>query len=82
MSCSLPDSWLRYLAERAGTPRWGDRDEPSAAAAWRQLDHELSVIAQLGMAGYFLIVHDVCQFAAGRGILTETEPGLFTQPRR
>ncbi|MCX5355524.1 error-prone DNA polymerase [Streptomyces mirabilis] len=62
------DSWLRYLAERACAARYGDRDDPSAAAAWRQLDHELTVVAQLGMAGYFLIVHDIVQFAVGRGI--------------
>ncbi|WP_331727709.1 error-prone DNA polymerase [Streptomyces sp. NBC_01176] len=62
------DSWLRYLAERACTARYGERDEPSAAAAWRQLDHELKIIKQLSMAGYFLIVHDIVQFAVGRGI--------------
>ncbi|WP_405824458.1 error-prone DNA polymerase [Streptomyces sp. NBC_00838] len=62
------DRWLRRLAERACTARYGERDDPGAARAWRQLDHELAVIAQLGMAGYFLIVHDICQFAIGRGI--------------
>ncbi|WP_079054375.1 PHP domain-containing protein [Streptomyces graminilatus] len=62
------DGWLRYLSERACAARYGERDDPASARAWRQLDHELSVIAQLGMAGYFLIVHDICQFAIGRGI--------------
>jgi error-prone DNA polymerase len=64
------DTWLRYLAERACTARYGDRDDPSseAVAAWKQLDHELNVIAELDMAGYFLIVHDIVQFAIGRGI--------------
>ncbi|MCX4481764.1 error-prone DNA polymerase [Streptomyces cellulosae] len=64
------DSWLRYLAERACAARYGERDDPSpeAAAAWKQLDHELSVIAELGMSGYVLIVHDITQFAVGRGI--------------
>ncbi|MFF4205709.1 error-prone DNA polymerase [Streptomyces sp. NPDC001668] len=62
------DGWLRYLAERACAARYGERDDPAAARAWQQLDHELSVISQLGMAGYFLIVHDICQFAIGRGI--------------
>ncbi|MFF4257887.1 error-prone DNA polymerase [Streptomyces sp. NPDC001663] len=63
-------AWLRYLAERACAARYGDRDDPSpeAVAAWKQLDHELSVIAELDMAGYFLIVHDIVQFAIGRGI--------------
>ncbi|MFI7087573.1 error-prone DNA polymerase [Streptomyces anulatus] len=60
--------WLRHLAERACAARYGDRDDPGAARAWRQLDHELAVISELGMAGYFLIVHDICQYAIGRGI--------------
>jgi error-prone DNA polymerase len=62
------DSWLHYLASRACAERYGERTDPTAAAAWRQLDHELGVIAELGMAGYFLIVHDIVQFAVGRGI--------------
>jgi error-prone DNA polymerase len=64
------DSWLRCLAERACTARYGDRDEPDpeTRAAWRQLDHELHIISELGMAGYFLIVHDIVQYAVGRGI--------------
>ncbi|MFC9916477.1 error-prone DNA polymerase [Streptomyces sp. NPDC127197] len=64
------DSWLRYLAERACTARYGDRDDVDSEtrAAWKQLDHELGVISELGMAGYFLIVHDIVQFAVGHGI--------------
>ncbi|MFE7173683.1 error-prone DNA polymerase [Streptomyces sp. NPDC057616] len=64
------NSWLRYLAERACAARYGERDAPSpeVAAAWKQLDHELGVIGELDMAGYFLIVHDIVQFAIGRGI--------------
>ncbi|MGC0405323.1 error-prone DNA polymerase [Streptomyces sp. SAI-126] len=64
------DTWLRYLAERACTARYGERDDPGheARAAWKQLDHELGVIAELDMAGYFLIVHDIVQYAIGRGI--------------
>lgn len=53
------DAWLHYLAERACTARYGDRDDPSAGDAWRQPDHELTVIAELGMAGYFLIVRNL-----------------------
>lgn len=70
------DAWLRYLAERACTARYGDRDEPDpeTVRAWKQLDHELAVIAELGMAGYFLIVHDIVQFAVGRGIWCPEAP--------
>ncbi|MFF3713968.1 hypothetical protein [Streptomyces phaeochromogenes] len=59
------NTWLRYLAERACTARYGDRDDPSAVEACSELDHELKIIAELGMAGYFLIVHDICQYACG-----------------
>ncbi|MEU6656718.1 error-prone DNA polymerase [Streptomyces sp. NPDC046900] len=64
------DAWLRYLAERACATRYGEREETSVEtrAAWKQVDHELGVIAELGMSGYFLIVHDIVQFAVGRGI--------------
>jgi error-prone DNA polymerase len=38
------------------------------AAAERQLDHELGVINQRGLADYFLIVWDLVRFAESRGI--------------
>ncbi|MGF1464282.1 MAG: DNA polymerase III subunit alpha [Maricaulaceae bacterium] len=43
---------------------------PSASAAEYQarLDHELSVIAQMGFPGYFLIVADFIQWAKAQGI--------------
>lgn len=41
---------------------------PAAGAAWRQLDHELTMISALGMAGYFLIVWDIVAFAQRSGI--------------
>lgn len=60
------NSWLRELAEKGCTARYGARgDRP---AAWRQLDHELGVIGELGMAGYFLIVHDIVRFAQEQNI--------------
>jgi hypothetical protein len=34
-----------------------------------QLEHELSVIADLGYARYFLTVHGIVAFARGRGLL-------------
>jgi error-prone DNA polymerase len=30
--------------------------------AWRQIDHELDVIEELGFPGYFLVVHDIVDF--------------------
>lgn len=42
--------------------RYGPRDSERVPGAWRQIDHELSVIEQLGLAGYFLIVWDITEF--------------------
>lgn len=57
------DSYLRRLAEDGTRARYGPRSTPAADKAWQLLDHELSVIAQLGLAGYFLIVWDLVAFA-------------------
>ncbi len=37
----------------------------------RQLEHELEMIGRLGFPGYFLIVHELVEFARGRGILCQ-----------
>lgn len=62
------DSWLKDRAEAACAGRYGPRADPGAGAAWRQLDHELDLVAGLGLAGYFLIVHDIVRHAAEQGI--------------
>src|SRR6056297_1762319 len=63
-----PDARLRGLAE-AGL-RW--RYPQGAPAKVRQLlEHELTLIAKLGYAPYFLTVHDVVDFARSRGILCQ-----------
>ena len=36
-----------------------------------QLDRELSLIVRLGLAGYFLVVHDIVRFCRSRGILAQ-----------
>ncbi|OEV04054.1 DNA polymerase, partial [Streptomyces nanshensis] len=61
-------SFLRHLATRAAEHTYGPRETSTAQVAWRQLDRELDVVEQLGMAGYFLIVHDIVQYATGAGI--------------
>jgi len=48
-----------------------DRYRPLHEAARRQLAHELDVIGKLGLAGYFLVVWDLVQFARSRGILIQ-----------
>jgi error-prone DNA polymerase len=36
-----------------------------------QLERELSLIVKLGLAGYFLVVHDIVRFCRSRGILAQ-----------
>ncbi len=62
------DSWLRHLAEPACADRYGPRSAPHARAAWRQPDHELGLVAELGLTGYFLIVHDIVRYSAEQDI--------------
>lgn len=40
-------------------------------AVKRQLEHELAMIQRLGFPGYFLIVHELVEFARGRGMLCQ-----------
>ncbi|MEV7962212.1 error-prone DNA polymerase [Oerskovia paurometabola] len=64
-------SWLRVLVERGGTDRYGPREAEREPGAWRQIDHELAIIEQLGFPGYFLIVYDLVEFCRARGILAQ-----------
>jgi len=48
--------------ERYGTP------SPRVVA---QLERELALIAKLGLAGYFLVVHDIVRYCRRRGILAQ-----------
>jgi DNA polymerase-3 subunit alpha len=59
------ESWLREETLRGAARRYGD---PLPAAARERLDYELSVINDLGFAGYFLIVADLCRHAREQGI--------------
>jgi error-prone DNA polymerase len=55
-------TWLRELASQGATRRYGPRDAERTPGAWRQIDHELAMIEQLGFPGYFLIVWDIVEF--------------------
>jgi error-prone DNA polymerase len=55
-------TWLRELATRGATRRYGPREAERTPGAWRQIDHELAMIEQLGFPGYFLIVWDIVRF--------------------
>ncbi|MFB7619465.1 error-prone DNA polymerase [Kitasatospora sp. NPDC056181] len=52
-------TFLRQLTHQAAATRFA----PGNDKAHRQIAYELDVIEQLGMAGYFLIVHDIVDFA-------------------
>jgi DNA polymerase-3 subunit alpha len=55
------ESYLRHLAEKGLRWRFGADAERAEIKA--RLDHELSVIHELGFDTYFLIVWDLCQYA-------------------
>lgn len=60
-------SWLRELV-REGAQR---RYQPLTDTIQARLDSELAVIEQHDFPGYFLVVHDIVQFARSRGILCQ-----------
>ncbi len=61
-------SYLRHLSWRGARARYGSPIPPRARA---QLERELRLIEKLGLDGYFLIVHDIAQFARDRKILAQ-----------
>ena len=61
------DSHLRHLALDGARERYGD--VAATGAVRDRLEHEMDVIARLGLADYILIVHDIVQHARSRGIL-------------
>jgi len=60
-------SRLRRLTNEGALRRYGD---PPRTEVWERLDRELSIIAEVGYAEYFLIFHDIVQWANARGIET------------
>ena len=64
-------SWLRSLVAAKTPARYGTEADERIPGAYRQIEHELDVIDQLGFAGYFLIVHDIVQFCNDHGILCQ-----------
>ena len=63
-----PTTWLRKLSEDGMRWRWPQGVPPRVQ---QQVDHELTLIADLGYEPYFLTVHDIVRFARGRGILCQ-----------
>src|SRR5205823_6526323 len=63
---SSESAHLQKLAYEGARGRYG---APLPAPVRSQLDHELTLIARLDLAGYFLIVWDIVQFARSKKIL-------------
>ncbi|EKU94713.1 error-prone DNA polymerase [Actinobaculum massiliense] len=60
------ETWLSALVQKSATQRYGTRSQ--APEAWKVLDREMEIITQLGFPGYFLIIHEIVDFCAQRGI--------------
>ncbi|HWZ60751.1 MAG TPA: error-prone DNA polymerase [Gemmatimonadaceae bacterium] len=65
---SHPDEYLAAQVETGATTRWGPT---RTDAQRRQLVYELAIIKKLRLAGFFLIVWDIMQFARREGILAQ-----------
>ncbi|NMC69257.1 MAG: error-prone DNA polymerase, partial [Myxococcales bacterium] len=61
------DDELRARVEAGARERY----RPLAPRHRAQIEHELAVIARLGLAGYFLVVHDIVRFCRAEGILAQ-----------
>ncbi|WP_019876218.1 error-prone DNA polymerase [Sporichthya polymorpha] len=64
-------SWLRELTYRGARERYGPREAETQPGAWAQIDHELAMIERLDFPGYFLIVHEIVDFARSQNILCQ-----------
>lgn len=63
-----PASWLRACTER-GAARLYPKGIPDKVR--EQIEHELRLIAELGYEFFFLTVHEIVEWARGRGILCQ-----------
>jgi error-prone DNA polymerase len=65
---STPDEYLAAQVHAGATTRWGPTLTPTQR---QQLAYELTIITKLELAGFFLIVWDIMQFARREGILAQ-----------
>ncbi len=63
-----PQGWLETLTIQKAHQRWPNG---LPEKIYRLLFEEFAIIAKAGYAPYFLTVHDIVQFAQGRGILCQ-----------
>ena len=59
-----PHSYLRLLCEKGLIWRYGEDRADNDAELRARLDHELNIISRMGFETYFLIVWDLCEWAA------------------
>ena len=64
-------AYLRELVQRGAEQRYGTPENERVSGAWRQIEHELDVIEQLGFAGYFLTVWDITEFCRRSNIFCQ-----------
>ncbi len=62
------DDHLRELAAIGASRLYGPRESERIPGAWKQIDYELGIIAELGFAGYFLVVWDIVEFCRRNNI--------------
>ena len=66
------DSFLRKRVAEGVRRRYASKKDPDLLErAEKQVDHELALIAQLGFAGYFLIVWDIVRYCKANEILIQ-----------
>ncbi|MDN5890184.1 MAG: DNA polymerase III subunit alpha [Yaniella sp.] len=63
------DDYLRHLVEDLAPERYGD-DWREDEEVVERMNHELSVISDMGFSDYFLITWDIMDFCAREGITT------------
>ncbi|TJZ81616.1 error-prone DNA polymerase [Rhodococcus oryzae] len=63
------NGWLRELTMAGARRRYGTPEQ--RPDAYRQIEHELTIVAQLGFPGYFLVVHDIVSFCHRNDILCQ-----------
>jgi len=65
------DGELRHRTLEGARKRYGGPASPRWPRAVAQLERELALIAKLGLAGYFLIVHDMVLFCGRENVLVQ-----------
>src|SRR2546426_1360502 len=64
-------SFLRQRTEEGAQKHYGRASRDVRDRARRQIEHELTLIEKLDLAGYFLIVWDLVRFSREQGILVQ-----------